>query len=268
MEKKNTIILLSILTLLVIAIGITIVLNGAISIDSNLVMIEVNPKVEFVVDKDNIVTSYSAVNPEAKILLVQENYIGKKIDEAVPHFLGLCAKANYIDVDSKDNAVKVTILDGLTQALDVRVVESIHKYLKSHEILCSVIENINDLNTHKEAKKHRVDNINKYRIMKHIVEDNYSNYTIDELNQKTEKELIDIIAMQHTSTPIYTEYELNEKVKMIDFNREKYDTHMSKITNNTQRAFADTYSKHQKEKAKDYKINYDSKYNEWHTTKI
>ena len=267
MEKKNTIILLSILGVMIIVIGIAIVLNGSISVNSNYVLLEVNPKVEFVVDKHNIVTSYNALNDEAKTLLVQENYIGTHIDKACESFLELCTKANFIDVESENNAIKVTILDGLTQALDVRVVENIHKYLKSHEILCAVIENTNDLNTYKEAKTSKISNVNKYKVIKHIIENGYSNESIESLSKLSEENLIKIITRNHPIDKGYTEAQLTNKVKLIDFNRERYDNHMNKITNTTQRKFSEEYDKYQKLKTKEYKENFDKMYEEWKLAK-
>ena len=50
---------------------------------------------------------------------------------------------------------------------------------------------------------------------------------------------------------------------MIDFNREKYDTHMQAINNESRREFSEIFDKYQKESLKKYANNFTQKYNNW-----
>jgi hypothetical protein len=59
-------------------------------------------------------------------------------------FLNECARMGFIDVDGNNNAVNITVIDGLTQALDVHVTREIYDYLKKKEIMCAVVENYED----------------------------------------------------------------------------------------------------------------------------
>lgn len=267
MEKKQTIITLICIAVLLIGVATFIILSGLITMDSNYVLLEINPRIEFVTDRNYIVTSYTPLNVEAKELAVQETFVGLNVDEAVVKFVDLCTRANYIDVESSDNAIKLTVVDGLTQALDTHIVESVHSYLKKNEILCTLIENPSDLNSYKSARKHNIGNLNKYKLIESIIENNYSTMSYDELKNMSEDDLIAIVKVSHPVSHEYTEEELTNKVKLLDFNRERYDSHKEKINDSTQREFAKLYEEHQKNHSIEYKNNFDKMYEEWYKSK-
>ena len=267
MEKKRTII--TVIAVLAIFIGVAayFIVNGMVAMDGNYVFVEINPKIEFVTNRSYVVTSYKPTNQEAQELVIQETFIGLDVKDAVVKFVDLCARANYIDVDTSDNAIKLTVVDGLTQALDTHIVQNVHKYLKNNEIMCAVIENPSDLNSYKSARKYNMSNLNKYKLIDNIVKNNYSTLDHIELNKKTQDELIEIVKENHTNTIPYTEEELTNKVKLLDFNRDRFNNHIENINSKTQKEFNTKYDKFQKTKTIDYKTNFDIKYEEWYKSK-
>ena len=267
MEKKRTII--TVVAVLTIFLGIAtyFILNGMVAMDGNYVFVEINPKIEFVTNRSYVVTSYKPINKEAKELVIQENFIGLDVKDAVVKFVDLCARANYIDVDTSDNAIKLTVVDGLTQALDTHIVQSVHKYLKNNEIMCAVIENPSDLNSYKSARKYNMSNLNKYKLIDNIIDNEYSTLNHTELNKKSEDELIAIVKDNHTTIVPYTEEELTNKVKLLDFNRDRFNNHIENINSKTQKEFNKKYDEFQKTKTIDYKTNFDIKYEEWYKSK-
>ena len=267
MEKKRTIITIICVLALVIGVALFIIINGLITMDGNYVLVEINPKIEFVTDKDYIVTSYNPINEEAKELIVQETFLGLDVKDAVVKFVDLCARANYIDVESTNNAMKLTVVDGLTQALDTHIVSQVHSYLRENEILCAVIENQNDLNEYKSARKHNMGNLNKYKLIETIIDNKYSTESVDTLKKMSEDDLIEIVKLNHPTTPTYTEEQLTNKVKLLDFNRDRFETHKNKINPTTQKEFSKLYSDFQKNNTVEYKNNFDKKYDEWYKTK-
>ncbi len=263
MEKKATVIcLIFIGAILLSAVGY-IIFSGITANDYNYVLLEINPKIEFLCDKKFKVVSYKPLNEDAEILLTGVEYKGMDITDATEDFLDICCKAGYIDVDRDDNAVNITIIDGITQALDVHVTQSVYSFFREKEILCAVVENYEDRNMFDEKKKNQVCCANKYKLIK-TMQTYLPDKSVNELNKLSEVELIDMVNNIHSEYSFEpTEEQIELKTKLIDFNREKYNEHMKKITNKSQQEFSSKFDKFQKTKAQDYMINFDKSYTTW-----
>lgn len=268
MEKRTTILSLLFISAVVISAIAFIIFSGITAKDYNYVQIEVNPRVEFICDKYFNVVSVRPINEDARVILSDIDYIGMDVDEASVDFIDLCARAGYIDVDGEDNAVNITVIDGITQALDVHVTQSIYEYLRSKEIMCAVVENYEDRNMFDEKKKNNVICANKYKLMKTINEYDNSK-SINQLNKLSEESLIDMVENIHHSDPfIPSKDDKLLKEKLIEINEEKYNNHMNKITDKSRAKFSDEFNKFQKTKAQKFFENYTKEYNNWQDSNI
>jgi hypothetical protein len=81
------------------------------------VAVDINPSIEFIVDEEDIVTSYNLVNEDALILCADIDFIGMNIEDAVELFIELATEAGFIDIEAEDNAVLFTVLGGDDEAL-------------------------------------------------------------------------------------------------------------------------------------------------------
>ena len=268
MEKRATILSLLFITAVVISAVAFIIFSGITAKDYNYVQLEVNPRVEFVCDKYFNVVSVRPINDDAKILLAGVDYIGMDVDEASVDFLDQCCRLGYIDVDGKDNAINITVIDGITQALDVHVTQEIYNYLRKKEILCAVVENYEDRKMFDEKKDNNVCCANKYKLIKTIQEYDDSK-SIESLNTLSEESLIDMVKNIHATEPyIPTEEHIKLKEKLMEFNKEKYDNHMSKITDKSRSEFIETFEKFQKSETKKYFENFSKEYTSWQDNRI
>jgi len=241
--------------------AIVFVLMGSRSTHTHYVCLEVNPRVEFLTDSKHTVKSIKPINAEAKLLLIGEEFVGLKMDEACEKFLTLCAKLGYIDVKG-DNAVKLTVLSGLNQALEVNLSKTINKFFVNNNILGILIDNSQDLQQYKDAKSEGVD-IEKYDLMMAINE-NDGNYSLSQLRNKSNKELIKIIKKSHENYQHgYTEDQFNCKLSLLDLNKEKYENHINSINSESTKEFKMDLKKFKEEKTKSYKLDYNKRYNEW-----
>lgn len=268
MEKKGTIISLILVFVIAGSAIAFIVFSGITANELNYIQLEINPRIEFLCDKKNKVVSYKPLNSDARILLTGVEYIGMDIEQATTDFIDICARAGYIDVNGNDNAINITVIDGITQALDVHVTQSIYKYLKENEIMCAVVENSEDLNMYNTKKENDVCCANKYKLMS-TIQEFVPEKTIQELNKLSEVELIDIVYKLHKeyeNTP--TENDIELKTKLIDFNRVKYETHKKAITTDTQREFSKLYEEYQKYSTPRYMINFEKSYKEWQNNHV
>ena len=263
MEKRATIISLIFVFAVILSAIAFIIFSGITANDFNYVQIEVNPRVEFITDKYFRVVSVRPLNEDAEVILAGVDYLGMDIDEASVDFIDICAKAGYIDVDGETNAVNITIIDGITQALDVHVTEEIYNYLKNKEIMCTVVENYEDRKMFDEKKANQVCCVNKYKLMKTIQE--YDNTkSIKSLNKLSEESLIDMVTNIHLSNPYQpSQNDYTLKTKLIDFNREKYEKHMNQITDKSKAIFSKKFDTHQKINSKKYFENFTQEYTNW-----
>lgn len=245
-----------------VSAGVVAIVLGTKSSHTHYVCLEVNPRIEFITDSKHLVTSFVPLNQEAKELVIEEDFVGAKIDDAVTHFLTLCAKAGYLKVNGEGNAVKLSVLSGLNQKLEVELFRKINGFFVKNEILGVVIDSSQDLHNFKEAKKLGV-SAEKYDLMLALKEDGET-ADLSELKKFSPKELIEKIKQRHGAYEFsYTETDLNNKVKLIDFNRQNYENHMAGITNETTRKFKENLQQYVRENAKKYKVDFDKRYNEW-----
>lgn len=261
--------IVTVIFVIVVFVGFALILgfNGVKNGDYSYVMLEVNPRVEFLADKHNNVVSVYAINDEARQLLAGEQFDGMDIEDAVTKFVDLCVQANYIDVESNDNAVKLTTVSGFMQVLDVNVCKEIRSYFKDNQIKSVIVENQNDLEQYKKAKKQSV-NVKKYSLIEAVCRFE-PNLTFDKAEKLTEKELLDRINVAHKNLKQeMTIEDLATKTKLIDFNRAKLNKHKDSITNDSLSKFADEYKDNEREKLGDYEKEYKVKSEEWEENRL
>lgn len=241
--------------------GISAILLGTRSTHVHYVCVEVNPKVEFLTDKKHKVTSFMPLNQEAKELLIQEQIVGLKIEDAVEKFLTLCTRSGYLKLSGEDNAVKLSVLSGLNQGLESDLTSLINKFYVKNEMLGVVVDSSQDLQNFKSAKKMHV-SAEKYDLMLAVNEKGGDD--LMNLKKLSNKKLIEKIQQQHANYNFsYTANELENKVKLIDFNRVSYQEHLNKITPSTTRAFREKQQKHVKKNQKKYKVDFNKEYDNW-----
>lgn len=269
MEKKHLIgkILIVLLIASIIAsAGVIIELKGIKSNNTHYVQLEVNPRIEILTNRKNKVTSVLPLNEEAREIMVEENFIGLSIEDATEKFMTLCTQCGYIDVNSEDNAVRTTIVSGLTQSLEVKVYSTINNFFLKNEIMGVIVENDSDLAQIKEAKKLGVSSANKLAIIKSMIEKN-PELSVDDLKKIDESKLIKKIEDYHETcsynSSVYTKEQIANKSKLIDFNRQNYTNHKNAITESSLEQFSEEYEAFRRENLKKYEEGFSEQYNLW-----
>jgi len=266
MKKSKQYFIIGMVCAIFIGVAVLTFFIGVKPHNAHYIRLEVNPKVEFITDRDNTVTSVMPLNNEAFELLIQEEFVGLSIDKASEKFIDLCTKANYINPEKEDNAVRLTVVSGFMQALELKVYESINNYFMENEILGVIVENDNDRTEIKDAKDRKIASANKLALMKSICLLNNS-YTLESLTGKTESELLEILKELHElsgySPEVYTNEQLANKSKLIDANRTRYEEHKKKLTNESNREFQKKYDEYKRQTVQKYEPDFDTKYDDW-----
>lgn len=243
--------------------------SGVVNGEYNYVKVEVNPKVEFLTDKNDKIISVFPVNAEAKELLINENFIGQNVKDGAKKFVELCVLSNYIDVEKENNAVKLTIVSDLMQNLDVKIYSEIKKYFINNEIKSVIVENKDDLEIFKQAKKYGVSN-NKFVLMQSVC-NLYPDTTLEENSKLSEKELLKKIKTGfdtlENNVLTFTDEELNNKTKLLKLNKAKINHHNENITNKSISEFVKEYNEYEKEHKSNFEKNFNSQYKNWQENK-
>ena len=262
MKKLSEIgIIIFVLTIFVSA-GLVVIISGIRANHTHYVCIEVNPRIEFLTNSKHEVKSFKPLNMEAKELIINEDFVGLDIKDATVKYLDLCAKSGYIKVDGSNNAVKLSVLSGITQVLELNLSQVINKFFVDNNILGVLIDSSQDLQAFKDAKKAKVD-FEKYDLMM-AVKEAYPESSLDELRKLNNRELIDKIEQSHVDyNGDYTLDELNNKIRLIESYKPIYDNHINSISNNSTRQFKEKLKEFRAKNTKSYKIDYEARYNEW-----
>lgn len=137
--KRMVIILLAIALLLFCGVGSILIATSINNTPVTYVSIDINPGIEFTLNKYDNVLSVNATNEECKVLISNEDFIGKDIKECTQRIVELAVDAGYIskevpmiDIVSADsdttepiNALLLTIINN-----NLQVVEDMKESLK------------------------------------------------------------------------------------------------------------------------------------------
>jgi len=187
----------------------------AASEDFVYVSVDINPSIEFIVDENDIVVSYSYNNEDAKMLCIDEDFIGMDIEEAVALFVLLATEAGFIDVEAVDNVVLFSVLgsednEGLATMLRARIRARVGLFLAMNHITGEVINDDYTLEDLAEQAEELGITPAKLKIILYA-------QTIDEellLEEAVEmavKDLLAIIKEAHEGTELPTPAEIAER---------------------------------------------------------
>ncbi len=262
MKKLSEVGALVFVFVVVISTVVVVIMSGSRAGHTHYVCLEINPRIEFLTDSKHKVKSLKPLNQEAKELLIGESFLGLNIEDACDKFLSLCATSGYLKVDGSNNAVKLSVLSGLNQGLEVRIAQRINKFFVDNNILGVLVESSQDLQQLKDAKKLGVSS-EKYDLMMAVNENNPS-LNLNELKKLSNKKLVKKIEESHNNYSFtYTDSELSNKVALIDFYRPIYEKHIGNITTLSTRDFKQRLKEFRQANTKKYKIDYNTQYNEW-----
>ncbi len=107
----------------------------------------INPQVQFVLDTNNKVMYVNYLSGDAEYLLSDEELEGKSAQDAAQIFVQLCLESGYMDVNTTNGRVDVTIYCENTQSvedLSQDVVESINKCFDENGVIAGAVANIKE----------------------------------------------------------------------------------------------------------------------------
>lgn len=225
-----------IISLLILIICVFLI-TGCTETEKNYsyVEIEVNPKFELVVDEKNIVVAINGINDEAKMLLVDENLVNKKIDEALDVIINLNEECGFLLKglkDEKEKAIKFCVsgeLNEKLQELETKVSEEVNKLIEKYEL---------------NAKAEKVDAKTKEFFVE-IVSKYDPSLNKEELSKLSYKELMDKVILATKEKSEFINVKLQEyyqTIKEYEF-KIKYKENLSNALDKTYETLKASYTK-------------------------
>lgn len=167
--------------------------------EASRMTVEINPKVEFILDKDNKVVSATALNDDGAVILAGEaSFKGKTAEEAAQAVVSIATETGYIVKGSatvEDNKINISISGDTSYAKDLygKVEKKVEKYMKDNGINAT-LEKIDALKL-EQLKKLALKNPER---------------TEDDVKDKTEEQLIAMIKLDRIETAELATEELKD----------------------------------------------------------
>ncbi|MBQ2891617.1 MAG: hypothetical protein IJE45_01835 [Bacilli bacterium] len=144
------------------------------------VTLDTNPSYELIIDEEKTVIAVTALNEDASIVLYGESLVGKSLEEATEVIINLTVEYGY-----QDDTVKLSISEEYSNAK--KVIDEMKKTIKETLDEKNITATIETVTAYTQAQ------------LAEYVE-KYSVYTLDELKEKTETELLNILSESRNAT--------------------------------------------------------------------
>lgn len=167
--------------------------------EASRMTVEINPKVEFILDKDNKVVSATALNDDGAVILAGEaSFNGKTAEEAAEAVVSIATETGYIVKGSatvEDNKINISISGDTSYAKDLygKVEKKVEKYMKDNGI---------------NAKLEKIDALTLEKLKELALKN--PERTEDDVKDKTEEQLIAMIKLDRIETAELATEELKD----------------------------------------------------------
>lgn len=131
------------IVVIILAVGTYFVYHALASPKYNYVTIDINPQIEFALNKNYEVKKVISLNEDGDMLLGGLKLVGLSIEEATKLVLEDAVKMGYIDEFKSKNRIDVTAYaddEAIRQRIEEKVSTASIKYLKEKNIFHSVIK--------------------------------------------------------------------------------------------------------------------------------
>lgn len=188
-----------------------------------IVQVDVNPSIEMTVDENNNVTSIRGLNDEGKMLVLDEDFNNKTIDDVLNKVIDLELETGYLDVNSSENKVSITVSSET---------EEIHKELSN-----TINNSLTNIKTNKNLDM--IINFNvgaSIESIKTFVKSVYPYINIDELSYN---ELVNKLSLYNQEVSNLASTRLEELY--IEFKNDYFEAQMEKYVDNLVNELDQTY---------------------------
>ena len=133
--------------------------NQANARDTAVMTVSLNPKVEFVLDSNDVVVAVNALNEEGNLVVSADVFVGKDKETAVQTFVQVSKETGFLvtgNVKAGENEINVSISGKDAQARYEEVKAKLDEYLSKEKIDATVAQAKEDINAFIDAQVAKV----------------------------------------------------------------------------------------------------------------
>lgn len=133
--------------------------NQANARDTAVMTVSLNPKVEFVLDSNDVVVAVNALNEEGNLIVSADVFVGKDKETAVQTFVQVSKETGFLvtgNVKAGENEINVSISGKDAQARYEEVKAKLDEYLSKEKIDATVAQAKEDINAFIDAQVAKV----------------------------------------------------------------------------------------------------------------
>lgn len=145
--KRLVAFLTAFIALCIAVVPVAVMAKNSVASVSCEVLLEINPSVLFVTDKNGVVTAVKSVNSDADVILYDSEFtsdlIGKPLSKGCELFIDKASRLGFVDFESKENAVKLTSQDETDFLKESK--SGLEKYFCDKGVYSAVLTEISDV---------------------------------------------------------------------------------------------------------------------------
>ncbi|MGI6711021.1 MAG: anti-sigma-I factor RsgI family protein [Bacilli bacterium] len=169
--------------------------------DLTYMAIDVNPSVELLFNEKKIVVTFAALNEEAEVVIEGNTFVGLPVNVAIEAYLNELIETGFIDVDTDDNAVLITVANADGEAVEDEEMDdmcnTVEGYFARNRVKAAVVKNKEFNAQIKTNAKGLNVSPGKYQLAKRASESDDADLTVEEAANLPVKDLIKRIKRAH-----------------------------------------------------------------------
>jgi len=105
------------------------------------ITVDINPSIEIMTDEEGLVKEVNGLNDDGIKLLLDENFVGKTIDETLEEILTIAINLGYLEFDLENAVLITTSLDQVEEAeqLELKISEKVKEYIEARKMHIEVL---------------------------------------------------------------------------------------------------------------------------------
>lgn len=231
--------------------------------------IDVNPSIELTVNNNLIVTSCLPKNNKAKALLVDQQFVGKSIDEVTNILVSLFNEAGYLSITNKYNAVMVTAINEDKKTHDYieeKVSGNINHFFSQNYIFGVVVngQNVSNITLEEQAAQYNI-SLGKMQLINTILSlYNRNDTNVPSIEQLKDKsiaslnELLEELIEQKEDEIDDIEDDIEDLVDLIEDYAESKNDHKNELESKINDEFTQLKNKYGESLFADVVIDFDN----------
>lgn len=159
------------------------------------VQVDLNPSVEFILNKNDKVISATALNKDGEVIIFDEKFEGLNIEEAINKFINIANQTGYVDINKEENTITISV-DSIKEDvknLEQKITEKVNAFINENNL---------------KVKLDEIKSLSREGLIKYV--SLTTEYSLEELSEMTDKQVLACLGLSRLETIDMISVELRE----------------------------------------------------------